>query len=169
MPWWSASKGCCRAWFIVTWRPTGPEVLWMSCRPCCALITPHITVPWHGAARRELGRCRASLGMPVLPAMSTTHGRPGPSATCTLWPHQDEQDPSPVRQRLQRSLVQGDISRRGRARPQSCDLRCGRWHGWTNQRDFLWPRTPEGHATRLFWHGIHLGHTPAGEHHRVPD
>ena len=53
---------------------------------------------WHGDAHHELGRCGASMGTPVLAAMSTTRGRPGLSATHTRWPRQEEQDPSPVRQ-----------------------------------------------------------------------
>ena len=62
VPWWSASRGHCRAWYITTWRPTGPGVLWTFCRPCCALITPHITAPlawrrapWTGLSRSKYG------------------------------------------------------------------------------------------------------------------
>ena len=45
VPWWSTFRGRCRARFIATWRPTGPGISWTFCRPCCALITPHITAP----------------------------------------------------------------------------------------------------------------------------
>ena len=65
------------------------------------------------------------MGMPLLAAMSTTRGKPGLTATRTWRPGQDEQDPSPVRQGLQGSLVQGDLSHGSCGRHQSCDLRHG--------------------------------------------
>ena len=168
VPWWSASRGCCRAWFITTWCPTGPGVLRKFCRPCCALITPHITAPlaWHHAPwTRPL---QSKTGTPVLATMSTMLGRPVLTATCIWQPGQDEQDPSPVHQGLLGSLVQGDLSHGSRARHQSCD-QCHHWcWGWTNQGAFLWPRTPESHATRLLWRGINLGNVPVGKRHRVP-
>ena len=51
VPWWSASKGRCRAWFIATWQPTGPGVCMDVLQALLSTYNSTITVPlaWHRA------------------------------------------------------------------------------------------------------------------------
>ena len=79
---WNASKGPCRPWFMVTWQPTGCSVSWMSCQPCCAPTTPHITTPLAWCLMRWTGPMPSTSGS----ACTCCHhrvaepcGRPGPS------------------------------------------------------------------------------------------
>ena len=61
VPWWSNSRGRCRAWFIATWRPAGPGILWMLCLPallCTYNSTHHSDI---GMAPRAMNRAIAEL------------------------------------------------------------------------------------------------------------
>ena len=79
-------------------------------------------------------------------------GRPWSSASLARRPGWDEQDPSPVHQRLLGQPVQGDPLPGGHARHQPPDLRVGPCCRQTYHGDLLWPRTPESHVWNiLMW------------------
>ena len=109
----------------------------------------------HGPSHGELDQRRAHMGTPVLATTAATSlacGRPWSSASLARRPGRDEQDPSPVRQRLLGQPVQGDPLPGGHARHQPPDLRVGPCCRQTYHGDLLWPRTPESHVWNiLMW------------------